>query len=466
MVIGMSQVVVHLDFKGAPPHIHYLINLFPLLAAAGATALLVEYEDMFPFEGSLKNISALNAYTKQELSVMMTAAHRHGLDVIPLVQTFGHLEFALKLPEFKHLRELEAFPQEVCPSKPQSLDNLVYDMVRQVMELHPNARYLHIGCDEVFHIGACSRCSHTDPKALFAQHVASVAHFVRSTYPGVTPLIWDDMLRRWSPADHLKWGLGDLVEPVVWVYTEEIHPLLPNFAWFAYRKSFPHIWVAGAFKGASGDSAEIPNLEQHILNTAAWNKIITNCSECAGIFLTGWSRYDHFAVLCELLPVSVPSLIHNLLLASRRDTRQLGKLLECPQAMANSIELGSFYWQLAACGYPGSDMLSALWILKDLKTRMKVLNMRSSGWLSKYNIRHNFTSPMRVIDLHADVTQLSREVATFKNSTGLILLQYVDHYSAKEWLEQKLEPLQVEILSLEHAMQKLINRDTWPRRPL
>ncbi len=25
-----------------------------------------------------------------------------------------------------------------------------------------------------------------------------------------------------------------------------------------------------------------------------------------------WSRYDHFAVLCELLPVAVPSLILNL----------------------------------------------------------------------------------------------------------------------------------------------------------
>ena len=32
--------------------------------------------------------------------------------------------------------------------------------------------------------------------------------------------------------------------------------------------------------------------------------------------LAGWSRYDHFAVLCELLPVSIPSLVVNLMILS------------------------------------------------------------------------------------------------------------------------------------------------------
>jgi hypothetical protein len=60
--------VVHLDLKGAPPKMSFLKTLFPLIAAAGANAILLEYEDMFPFEGSLRNASARNAYSREEVS--------------------------------------------------------------------------------------------------------------------------------------------------------------------------------------------------------------------------------------------------------------------------------------------------------------------------------------------------------------------------------------------------------------
>lgn len=116
--------VVHLDLKGAPPKISYLIRLFPLLKTLGATTLLVEYEDMFPFSGSLSDISAHNAYTKEQLLDVLKSAKDNELEVIPLVQTFGHLEFALKRESFTHLREVPESPQALCPSLNQSLEFL------------------------------------------------------------------------------------------------------------------------------------------------------------------------------------------------------------------------------------------------------------------------------------------------------------------------------------------------------
>ena len=83
--------VVHMDFKGAPPKISYLREIFPLISRAGANALLIEYEDMFPYSGKIVNASALNAFTVNQIQEILEAAKLHQLEVIPLVQTFGHL---------------------------------------------------------------------------------------------------------------------------------------------------------------------------------------------------------------------------------------------------------------------------------------------------------------------------------------------------------------------------------------
>ena len=152
------QRVVHLDFKGAPPLMPYLKSILPLLKEAGATALLVEYEDMFPYWGRLKNISAKNAYTIEEIRNLQRWAKKFGMMVIPLVQTFGHLEHALKLADFYDLREVSAYPQSLCPSRNGSW-HLVTDMIDQITELHSDAKWLHIGCDEVFQLGMCSICT-------------------------------------------------------------------------------------------------------------------------------------------------------------------------------------------------------------------------------------------------------------------------------------------------------------------
>jgi len=95
----------------------YVLEVVRIAHKAGANGLLIEYEDMFPWGGKLRNISAGNAYTLQEVRSLLNLAKGLEMEVIPLVQTFGHLEFVLKLAEFRHLRELDSFPQEICPSK-------------------------------------------------------------------------------------------------------------------------------------------------------------------------------------------------------------------------------------------------------------------------------------------------------------------------------------------------------------
>jgi len=123
--------LIHLDLKGAPPKLPYLKHLLKEFKAAGCNGLLIEYEDMFPFEGILANISHKNAYTKDGIKDFLHAATEMDFEIIPLVQTFGHLEFMLKIDGFQKYREVLEFPQEICPSMDKAV-NLVTEMIDQV----------------------------------------------------------------------------------------------------------------------------------------------------------------------------------------------------------------------------------------------------------------------------------------------------------------------------------------------
>lgn len=104
--------IVHLDLKGAPPRVSYYEDFFPLIRALGATGILMEYEDMFPFSGpQLQDLPAYNAYSKSDIQHILQLATNNGLEVIPLIQTFGHLEFLLKLQRYAELREVQKYPQ-------------------------------------------------------------------------------------------------------------------------------------------------------------------------------------------------------------------------------------------------------------------------------------------------------------------------------------------------------------------
>lgn len=192
--------IVHLDLKGAPPKVTYFEYLFRLLKTLGATGILMEYEDMFPFEGNLIDIGAGNRYFRKEIYKIQNLAEENDMTVIPLIQTFGHLEFILKLEKYKDLREMYRYPQSICPTHNKSLP-LLFEMIDQVIVAHPSSKYLHIGADEVYQLGECTRCMDAMAKhkwgkrQLFLNHVTKVAKYIKEKYPHITILMWDDEFR-------------------------------------------------------------------------------------------------------------------------------------------------------------------------------------------------------------------------------------------------------------------------------
>lgn len=206
------------------------------------------------------------------------------------MQTFGHLEFLLKHDKWRGLREVETFPSSMCPSHSESL-LVVRNMIAQIVKSHPNIQYIHIGADEVWHMGMCSTCERRiqcckNGKAdLFLEHVTNVAQYIKDYHPSLKIIMWDDMLRNidtkiiqgmqkrnytsnsnnfLSCFIDLEYNIGSLVEPMVWHYNSFEMFSLGSTLWDKYSNIFPNIWIATAYKGATGCSQVFLLLNQTI----------------------------------------------------------------------------------------------------------------------------------------------------------------------------------------------------------
>uniref|UniRef100_A0A8B9P3A5 beta-N-acetylhexosaminidase n=1 Tax=Apteryx owenii TaxID=8824 RepID=A0A8B9P3A5_APTOW len=301
--------LVHLDLKGAAPRVSYLEQLFPLLSQLGANGILVEYEDMFPFEGELETLKSPYAYSEEDVERIQQLAELNRL----LRRVPVPAQFILKHEKYQHLREVERFPNSFNPHAPGTLP-LLKSVLAQVMEKHRRSAWIHIGADEVFHLGEgmdsknwMSR-NEGDLGTMYLNHVKEVASFLGARPRRRRALMWDDMLRKIGAGALRESGIAEHVSPVVWFYA-------PDFDFIAkYAESgFETVWFASTFKGTTGPAQAWTPLSYHLKNHLSWLKVVEAMPRfpslrLQGIVLTGWQRYDHYSVLCELLPVGIPSL--------------------------------------------------------------------------------------------------------------------------------------------------------------
>ena len=88
------------------------------------------------------------------------------------------------------------------------------------------------------------------------------------------------------------------------------------------------------------------------------------------------------------------------------------------------------------------------------------------GWLTEYNMRHNYSSPFRVnegLDEHGRISYL---VTALIKQAQQALSEIYDDYTMTEWIEQKIYPLYKDLNDFKVRAESLKRRSTWPKRPL
>ncbi len=224
----------HIDLKVLMHRFDYLKEFYSILPQYKYNTFLVEYEDKFPYTGNLQVIRHKYCLTEAQLDELLEIAARDEVEVIPLIQAFGHLPFVLQHKEFANIREIPDNDWSLCPLNPES-ERLVKEMIHQVCGKHHIAKYFHIGSDEVYQLGSCPRCREFVAKQgkskLYIDWINKVAKIVKAE--GKTPIIWSDYLIKYPES------LPALDKDIVVMYWD----------YSATGTETNYLWMDGSFKG-------------------------------------------------------------------------------------------------------------------------------------------------------------------------------------------------------------------------
>ena len=214
---------LHFDMKAMIPKAEFLPCLLENIAQCGYNALLLELEDKFPFRCCPEAVHPA-AYRREDFREMNRICRKLGITVIPLLQSVGHLDYLLKHPQYRFLREDNSVYQW-CLSDSRSWE-IWRAMAEELLEVFPDCTYFHIGADEAEMPGECPRCAGKDCFQLYRGRVEACADWVLSH--GRKPVMWDDVFRNHEL--EIQQSLLEKVIPCVWLYREMNAPLIRKYA--------------------------------------------------------------------------------------------------------------------------------------------------------------------------------------------------------------------------------------------
>jgi hypothetical protein len=184
-------LVFHLDFNIIQMRRDLVMELLHTASKAGYNAILWEIENkvMLP---SIRSAISPDAFTQEEFREILAEADRLGLEPIPLMQTFGHGEYIMNCPEYRHFRERADKSDCYCVSK-RCVREFQLNLLRDYIRLFGSRlKRFHLGGDEAYWFGSCPVCKERDRMELYVEHLESLAGELRSH--GIKPGVWDDML--------------------------------------------------------------------------------------------------------------------------------------------------------------------------------------------------------------------------------------------------------------------------------
>ncbi len=203
--------------------------MFRKMALMGLNTFMLYTEDTYELPGHPYFGYMRGRYTLDEIRELDQYALTLGIELIPCIQTLGHLA--------THLRWRAALPykdtQRVMLAGADATNQIIRDMLRTVSKVFTSRR-VHVGLDETHDLGAGRYLDingYRDRSEIYMEHLHTVAKMAEEE--GLKPMMWSDMFFRlhgkglrnfieYDPRivlpENLREQLPENMTPVFWDY--------------------------------------------------------------------------------------------------------------------------------------------------------------------------------------------------------------------------------------------------------
>lgn len=199
-------------------------------AAMGYNQLWFYAEDMYEMPEKYKHFGYMRGrYSVEELRELDDYAYSIGIEIVPCIQTLGHMGKYLRWREAAKYRETAMI---LKPGDPE-VDELIRDMLVWASKPFRSKR-IHVGLDEASQLGlgaSLKRDGYRSQIDIFLEHVNKVAKMCSEL--GLKPMMWNDLVFCFCSKNHSKYdpdtvlteqvlkGMPKNMELVYWNYEDE-----------------------------------------------------------------------------------------------------------------------------------------------------------------------------------------------------------------------------------------------------
>ena len=158
-------------------------------AALGMNMLMLYTEDTYELPGYPFFGYQRGRYSLEELGQIDDYAWELGIEIIPCIQTFGHMEQYLRYPFNAEIKDSDS----VLMAGEEKTYELIRACIATMRKTFRSDR-IHIGCDETRGLGLgqyLNRNGYRDRFTVFNEHLHKVTDICREF--GYRPMMWSDM---------------------------------------------------------------------------------------------------------------------------------------------------------------------------------------------------------------------------------------------------------------------------------